>query len=170
MRTLLVNYDRETVLFTPFKNYSVSIHTYFEVDRSWIMCLGPQPFDGLIGPHSNTPATWWNGWELWLPIRNPYDRVASMWKYQCHRDGFIDFDEWMRDCFRLPHFGPVTVLYRYTRLIHCENLQSELRLAGCDFGELPKLNASEMEDPHMTAAHRREIEEVHASDFHAGGY
>lgn len=167
---MLVNYERQVAIFTPFKNYSVSIHTYFEVDREWIMCIGPQPFDGLIGPHANVVATWWKGWELWLPIRNPYDRVVSMWRYQCSIDGEMPWDEWMRDCFSLPHFGPVTTLYPYTRLIHCETIAETLRSLGCDYGEFPRLNVSDGKRPEMTLEHRHMIEQVHAADFRMGGY
>lgn len=167
---MLVNYERRIVLFTPFKNCSSSLHDYFGRDRSWINVIGPQPFDGLIGYHTNVLASWWRGWEVWLPIRNPYDRVRSMWKFCCSREGFVDFSQWVENRLHDAHFGPVTTLYPYTRLIQCERLSRELHDLGCDYGDMPRLNVSEIANPDMIAADYMAIEQVHAADFLAGGY
>lgn len=167
---MLVNDERKVVLYTPFKNYSTSLHEYFGVDRRWWNYGGPQPFGSGMGAHTNAFDPRWESYDIWLPIRNPFARVVSMWGFNQSAGYQCSFDEFCRSRLNEPSLGPVTEIYRHTRTIHVERIESKLHSLGCGYGKFPHKNRGTLKRPKLTDEQIEQIVRVHESDFEAGRY
>ena len=169
---MLINHRKKQLLFTPFKNFSTSINNFLtRTDRSWQMCLGPHPGDPThIGGHTNFAPMSSEGYRKYLLIRNPYDRVLSMWGYS---NKLMNKDETFFDYLQVnlirPELGPVTVAFEYDHLIHVENIHNELvALTDCK-DEFPHKNKGEYKHE-LTDLEKEFIYFVHRFDFINGEY
>jgi hypothetical protein len=125
-----------------------------------------------------------------LPIRNPYDRILSMWKFhvdsnEVHKWESEESLQWyMEEMFMFhPLTLPVCRLFRHhwQWLLKTENLEAELRKHEIDIPNkiFPKANKSRIElDDIMDESdiklwekkYKPMIAHFHKLDFEAGGY
>ena len=84
---MYLNHQSELLIWEPYKNYSSSINEFLHDLYGWVRIFGEQPFvhsdDVIVGAHTNTIPTVAKikDFRMFLPLRNPYDRVLSQWKY-----------------------------------------------------------------------------------------
>ena len=184
--TMLINNEKKILVWRPFKNYSSSLLKYlgsyrvFKTDR-FISVHGPVPFlENDLNTPNEEPALGHTNWlpekassylKL-LPIRNPYDRVVSQWKFSLNFNQ-IDFDEWLLECSKQLIQLPVSKVYRYDHLIRVEDIENELRKFDLfnEDHEFPHINKSEpVEGFKLTEKQRDMIYYLHYHDFLHGGY
>ena len=131
---MIVNRRTKFCIYTPFKNYSSSIIDFFNQWNCYTRFLGSNPHYSWeptlwTNPHSATvpEMVMQEGWKRYLPIRNPYDRVISQWKWHIQMENdAISFDEWLMLHSKQAVQMPVTIVYpQYTHLIKCENIIEE---------------------------------------------
>lgn len=171
---MLINHLKKIVIWTPFKNYSSSLNMYLR-QRGFIMTFGPQATIGheknRLTTHTNELMSGLEDYELILPIRNPYKRVVSQWKYHCAVSNKISFEEWFWKLSRAAIMLPVTRLYKYTRLIKVENIEQELKDLNLYYGAFSKINESSKDLSHALSEQEKElIYYLHYEDFIAGNY
>lgn len=176
---MLYNNRRSMIIWTPFKNYSTSIRFYFleQMNSEWKEFIGYEPHTGLetkrFGVHANKAPSYYNHYKFILPIRNPYDRILSQWKFcsRCENTNF-KFSEWFLKHGKYSYQLPVVKLYKYNTLLKVENIEEELKKINLHLGyPLPKLNTSPNPlNYELTQEDKDLIYFLHYEDFVAGGY
>lgn len=181
---MLFSKEKRTVIITPMKAGSTTVHDLFEDQPGWIFTMGPHPWKPQdIEKHTGCFPQWVNNRDniqKLLLIRNPYDRVASFYhhwcKYHDHSDKYI-IDDWMEEQF-IPHcmtkpdnyYNPCTVLYPdHTGIIRIEKLRYDLSRYGIHLDKILVSNKSE-DRSRLSPRHLSFVEEKHYSDFVAGRY
>lgn len=166
---MLINERQRIVIYTPFKVGSQSLHKYFDNRESWWRVIGKHPLSPIYGPHTADLATRWEEYEILLPLRDPFSRVVSMWKYYRQTGGDLLFPAWLDERLTSPELGPVAGQYRFTGVLHLETMGAELKARGLDYGEFPHLHKG-TENHTLTIDERDRIVQVHGIDFLVGGY
>ena len=109
-----------------------------------------------------------------LPIRNPYDRVVSQWRWGLNLGEDYSFDEWlMIHSKQLIMFAVTKVYYPFDKIIRVEDIEDELRELGLLNGnhDFPHFNKSDVRnDFQLTQKQKDMIYYLHYSDFIEGGY
>jgi hypothetical protein len=194
---MLYNPKLNTILWTPFKNFSTSLAEYFDVTE-------PRPSNPQVKPlkkthwefyMSNNPASslyhigatrhsviyplenrGWSTFKRILVLRHPYDRVLSMWKFHAGHPQWSGetFDYYLRNIFMFhPYTYPACRTFRghYDEVIKVENINEELEKHGllCD-KPFPHVNRSSPNGYRLTKKDKLIIENFHHEDFNAGGY
>lgn len=180
---MIVNEKTEIIIWQPFKNYSTSINRFFAQHHSNFKIIKNLKLpdnitysDRKYSSHGHELPTRYENYTKFLPVRNPYERVISQWKYYIKEGGDFNFDEWLLTCSTQPIMYPVTKIYKYDILIKVELLYEELRKYKETLGiqrplhEFPHLNKSDIEDPILTQPQKDFIYYFHYSDFNEGGY
>jgi hypothetical protein len=143
--------------------------------RGFIMTFGPQPSIGYekkkLTVHTNEIFDESEKYQFILPIRNPYTRVVSQWKYHCMTCGDIKFEEWFWKYSRITIMLPVARLYKYDRIIKTENITEELKNLNLYYEAFPTVNKSRDDLGHSLSEKEKElIYYLHYEDFIAGNY
>lgn len=177
---MLYNHDLQTIIWTPYKNYSTSIRCYLldQLRSPWREFIGYEPCTGLeikqYGVHTTNYPEYYDHFKFILPIRNPYDRVLSQYKFESKyfTTTHYTFKEWFwkygKDQYRLS----ATKLYRYNELLKVENIEQELKRLNLHLGyPLPKMNVSQNNNECVLTQEDKDlIYFLHYEDFIAGGY
>ena len=138
---MLINKERELIVWQPLKNYSTSLNKYlcsyrvFGKER-FKFVQGPVPYlpNDVLNPE-NEPSLGHTNWypkrainfKKLLPIRNPYDRAISQWKFTISKGENVSFNKWLMVHSKQLIKFPVTKLYEYDELIKVENIEQELK-------------------------------------------
>ena len=148
---MLASWKYNLVIYTPFKNASTSIETFFKRDKDFTTYYGeqvcynttpqkmrkhgkhtPMQFD-FMDRYKNMPYQRGRT-KMFLPIRHPYTRVKSMYYYWLTiTTRPQDFDEWFLAKSKDPNHRPVTQYFPYTDLIRFEHLEEDLLKMVKDF-------------------------------------
>ena len=176
---MLVNYEKKTIIVTPFKNFSTTLEKIFS-DQNWRKIYGSHPhisgenlgFPDLYDKHNNVVSQIFldDGYEIILPIRNPYDRVASFWKHSQMVYGDIIFDKWFFEDSKYACCLPVTRTYKYHHLVRVENLTEDFESLDIKIDFVPHLNKSVKKSQEFTDIQKEQIYYLHYEDFKNGGY
>ena len=183
---MLINKKKKIIVWQPFKNYSTSISRYlcsYTVfgSEKFKFVQGPVPYlpNDVVEPEDE-PSLGHTNWlpkkainfQKLLPIRNPYDRAISQWKF-AKAGKPVSFDEWlMEDSKQLIKF-PVTKLYEYDELIKVENIEKELGRFNLFKEEhaFPYANKSADDTSFDLNQYQKDlIYYLHHEDFVKGGY
>lgn len=102
-----------------------------------------------------------------LLIRNPYDRVASLYNHHVRYANTKSIDQWMDTDFQTPYGGPVTELYsQYDHVIRIEHLRADLAAHGVQVNEVQRRNVSPSHVA-LSDALREAVRERYRNDFAA---
>ena len=190
---MIVNRKDKFAIFLPFKNYSNSLIDFFVTScrtLCYVRYIGDVPCYSWEKPlYSNAHTCvcpeliMGKEWKRYLPIRNPYDRVISQWKWHLQRgDDQPEFEDWLMLHSKQAVSMPVTKVYsNYTDIIKCENIKNEifnndLMPIGPDREKqillFPHSNKSKIKKPPMQLTRRQQeiIYYFHYEDFLVGGY
>ena len=181
---MLINHKQKIIIYTPFKNYSTSMDHYFKDLDEWEQFFGIHPrIDGdcydvdqnysLSYKHGNIPPSSYISYKKILPLRNPYDRVLSMWRWVCEEFELMSFDNFFYKGAKYPAAFPVSRLYPHDFIVKTENLIQDLADHGIDIDEdkFPHFNASNLDIKHtLTEVEKEIIYWWHKEDFEAGNY
>lgn len=179
---MLHNCKLKKVIWTPYKSYSTTLRSYFinSYQSEWGELIGPSLYAGIefkknggYTVHTNAhPCYYEDDTEYILPIRNPYDRVLSAWKFQYRIGNINNFRDWFWSSGKDLAIGPVTKYYRHNTLLKVENIEEELKKMNLHLGyPLPKLNTSPNPlNYELTQEDKDLIYFLHYEDFVAGGY
>jgi len=178
---MLMNHDRKLVILTPFKCWSTSVSTYFTTNK-WECLHNLHPYmsgdfrnhhEGytLIGTHGNVVPNKYSSYKKILLIRNPYDRVVSMWKW-VSKKAPRDFKTYFYDGASWPTCFPVTMNYPYDELVRVENLVEDFKKLDIkvDPKLFPKMNNIDDLSHDLTDLEKEIIFWFHRIDFKAGNY
>ena len=94
-----------------------------------------------------------------LPVRHPYDRVASMWKHTKKYGADHSWDDWFLHSSRWPCCFPVSRLYKASHFIRFENLVEDLKENGIeiDKDKFERLNhTDDIESPEITEEQKKD--------------
>lgn len=176
---MLYNDKDKIALWTPYKNYSTSLRFYLlnKPYSEWKEYIGDEPCVNFnkrrFGYHTNNYPTHFENYKFILPIRNPYNRVISQYKFQSrfftkHKT----FKEWFWPDGKELIGYPVAGLYRYTDLLKVENVEEELKRLNLYLGyPIPKMNVSQNNNECVLTQEDKDlIYFLHYEDFIAGGY
>ena len=181
---MITNHVRECLIYTPFKNCSSSLHNYFRKRPPFNSTLGPHPAynDGRherSGKHTAWLSPEWSDWKKFLPLRNPFDRVRSMYWWHISKHEELEFDEWFDIHMKQPVCEPVIKIYfAYDHIIRCEHIEDDLREHGLLLetpkgAEIPFPRNNVTNPPRrieFTQRQRDIIYWFHIEDFVAGNY
>jgi len=179
------NVDK-VIIYTPFKNFSSSLHAYYSGKPRYHSIVGPSPdynfsLTTKVNRHTGfMPDDIDKEYTKYLPIRNPYDRVMSQYNWHLKTCGEISFNEWFMVHSKQPVCHPVTTIYpKFDKVLHVENLVNELR----ENNLLLKKPSTQEEFPfphknptenkriiNFTDEQKEAIYYFHYDDFLAGGY
>ena len=173
---MLLNNSKELLIWTPYKNYSTSLHVNFRGPNGWVMVIGANTMmPGLLGPHTNqfTGPTADRLIRI-LPVRNPFNRVVSMWKFSqrfCDKENKLSFTNWFNKLGHKPMNGPVFSQYPHSKIVRCEHIVEDFKALGIDISNIPWENKSEDTRPvELTKTQKDCIRWFHREDFEAGRY
>lgn len=164
---MIVNYKHKYLVYSPFKNYSTSLDHFLIQDTVYNVhnrIIGPNPeynwkSQEYYSPHTAQVPQEFLGddWRRFLPIRNPYDRCISMWKWHIHKvpeDKTITFHNWLLEYAKQPACRPVVTVYPdWTHLLRCEDIVNELGNADIHLGIPYPPSAKQKEDKLKTFPH-----------------
>lgn len=177
---MIVNHKTKVIIWQPFKNYSFSIDSFFRAEHGFEHIDGSQLTHSFnetgYGRHTHYASDDIKHYKRFLPIRNPYNRVMSQWKFSIKHGNKLDFDNWLLRAGNNPIMYPVTKLYKFDHLIHTEQIFEELynlkEVLGIErqIIEFPHLNKSEYNNPILTQSQKDFIYYFHYSDFLTGNY
>jgi hypothetical protein len=147
--------DHRTVILTPPKTASDTLHRVF--------CSGP-PWNGLavVGPHHGVVDKHYPhvpneafGFRVLLTVRNPFDRLVSLWHHRCRLasydgQGSPSFEEFAKSvvarqagCWLWETtISELIGEQRIDGLLRCESLADDLATAGLAVALLPRWNES----------------------------
>jgi hypothetical protein len=125
----------------------------------------------LCGTHGNIIPNEYLSYKKLLLMRNPYDRVVSMWKWVC-KIKERDFNTYFYNGADWPTCFPVTKNYPYDELIKVENLFEDFKKLDIEIDpdEFPRMNYVDDLNHDLTALEKEIIFWFHKSDFEAGNY
>jgi hypothetical protein len=182
---MLINCDTKTIIYTPFKNYSTSLHEYFGDLDGWEEFVGIHPrIDGdcydcdpnynITYKHTNKPPSVYKSYKRILPLRNPYDRVMSMWAWTNMEFGGVSFESFFFRGAKYPAAFPAARIYPYDFIVRTENIKEDFEKAGIDI-DMSKFPHSHESTYPITAHKYTEFEKSsiywwHKEDFDAGNY
>jgi hypothetical protein len=180
---MLVNYKKKLIVLTPYKNFSTTLEDVLS-RMGWDKIHGSHPhIDGenincnknkdLYYKHNNIVSERWTvdgNYKIILPIRNPYDRVKSMWKYTKSRYPHITFDKWFFEDSKCVCCLPVTRTYKYHHLVRVENLLEDFESLDIKIDFVPHLNKSVTNSQEFTDIQKEQIYYLHYEDFKNGNY
>lgn len=177
---MIVNHQTKVIIWQPFKNYSFSIDSFFRTEHGFEHIDGNQlsySFNKTgYGRHTHYVPDNVKCYKKFLPIRNPYNRVMSQWKFSIKHGNTLNFDDWLLRAGNNPIMYPVTKLYDFDHLIHveqiCEELYNYRNILGIirPIVEFPHINMSEVSNPILTQEQKDFIYYFHYSDFLTGSY
>jgi hypothetical protein len=175
---MLVNKRRKLIISTPFKNYSTTLENIFS-EMGWDKFYGAHPIitgdstecRSFEHKHNNLVSDHFKdeGYEVILPVRNPYNRVNSMWKHSKYFHE-INFDEWFFENSKCACCFPVTRLYQYDHLVKVENLVEDFESLDIKIDFLPQFNKSIETGVEFTEIQKEQIYYLHYEDFKNGEY
>ncbi len=184
---MLINYETKTVIVTPYKNFSTTLEEIFS-SMGWDKIHGSHPHiqgenvidyavKDLYHKHNNVVGERWTraGYKVILPLRNPYDRVRSMWK---HVKGLSDkgwrktkpFEDWFLEDSKCVCCLPVTRTYKYDHLVRVENLLEDFESLDIKIDFVPHLNKSVKRSEKFSDLQKEQIYYLHYEDFKNGEY
>jgi len=187
---MLINRKRKFVIFMPFKNYSNSLLEFFSKWSCYTRYVGDSPHYSWEPPLFTNAHTcscpdliMSNQWTRFLPLRNPYDRVISQWKWHMQMEKTeTSFDDWLMTQSKQAVCMPVTKVYpHHTDILKCENIIEELMNNELFyFGpnrkkqiqSFPHANKSKMKKSFVELTQRQQeiIYYYHYEDFITGEY
>ena len=123
---MFVNRIRQEVIYTPFKVFSTSTRAYLEEQDDWVEAIGCQPHssweDARFSVHNHILEHRVANYKKILPIRDPYARVISQYKWRCKRLGEISFEDWFMLESRQCVLSAVTEIYKYDQLMTLDDM------------------------------------------------
>jgi len=192
---------KKVIIYQPFKNASTSLGRFFLQSPYFQEILGehpnwnvdkievPQEFERPHGSHTHVWFSWrlqdFKEYDVYVPIRNPYDRTVSMYKFylqHCTKKNInpLGFSDWLLREFKQPIHLPVTQVYNYTQLIKVEQIEEDVSklvekhdifFRRTALKQFPHNNKSqEIEEIKMTQFEKDVIYFWHYQDFINGGY
>lgn len=184
---MLINHSEQTIIFTPFKNYSHSLIEYFTgFGYDDLGTLHPN-IQGDVrnnhmwyhrcGRHGNIVPNVYQRYRRIVPVRNPYNRNISAWRYHSRvvpEESRISFEEYLMRGGKGPSIFPVTRIYAADHIVRVENLVEDFALLGIEvnpnhFPHSNQSDSSKYQDV-LTDKHKNIISWWHSEDFDAGGY
>lgn len=179
---MLLNHDRKIVILTPFKCWSTSIIAYFLGEEGWeeLHSLHPYvsgdfrnhlPTYSMIDKHGNIVPNKYSSYKKILIIRNPYERVVSMWKW-AHKKFGIDFKTYFYKGINWPTCFPVGMNYPYDELVRVENLFEDFMKFNIMIRaeNFPHMNSVNDLNHELTNLEKEIIFWFHKIDFDIGTY
>lgn len=182
---MLINHKEKIVIYTPFKNYSTSLCKYFETLDEWeeihkqhLTILGDSYDRGsgynCTNKHGNMPPSICISYTKILPLRNPYERVLSAWKWACRNfDIELTFDKFFNYGAKYPTLFPVSRFYPHDLVVKTENIVEDFDKYGITIDEstFPHLNKHGSNLNHeLTEIEKEIIYWWHKEDFDVGDY
>ena len=181
---MLINHEEKVIIHLPFKNYSTSLRTYFLEFDEWELLNTLHPtvtrdsYDNdsryyMSSAHGNIPPYNFIRYKKILPLRNPYDRVISVWKWICRSFGEVEFNKHFYKGAKYPTSFPVSRTYPHDFVVRTENLKEDFEKYGInlDMDTFPHLNKHGSEVEHeLTELEKEIIYWWHKEDFDAGNY
>lgn len=172
-----------TVIWTPFKNYSTSLHRCLVKRSDFIGVNGKHPykfekqgvedFSNVVDKHTNACNMIWgmkNSRQI-LPIRNPYNRTISNYHYVKKKNLIPESYTMLDFLYSKAHLHfPVVELYQYTHLVHVENIVEEFKILGIDISDIEHHNKGDYTEYKLSEKEKELIYFWHYTDFIAGGY
>lgn len=179
---MLLNHDRKLVILTPFKCWSTSIIAYFLSEGGWeeFHSLHPyisgdsrshHPSYSQIGKHGNVVPHKYSSYKKLVIIRNPYERIVSMWKW-VHKKHLVDFESYFYQGMTWPACFPVGMNYPYDELVRVENLVQDFMKVDITIRieDFPELNSVDDLNHELTTVEKEIIFWFHGIDFELGDY
>ena len=176
---MLVNRKRKLIILTPFKNYSSTLEEIFN-NSDWEKIYGAHPkiegenyiCEDLYHKHNNIVSEIFlkKYYKVILPVRNPYERVNSMWKHSKTVFPETNFYDWFFENSKCACCLPVTRTYRYDHLIRVEFLKEDLDSLDIKIDHVPQLNKSITIAHEFSSIEKEQIYYLHYEDFKNGNY
>ena len=176
---------KRTIIYTPFKNYSSSLIAYFG-NLGWnnLPTLHPQitgdlwnngPWYQQCGLHGNVVPNRFQSFKKILPIRNPYERLISAWRFHLKTIPSQDnmtFDQYLEINGRSPAAFPVSRFFSHDAIVRVEHLVEDFAALGYEINNFPHKNKSDSQNFRDCLNQRQKeiIQWWHKEDFDAGGY
>lgn len=182
---MLINHREKIVIYTPFKNYSTSLCEYFKRLDEWEEIHRPHPtilgdsydidrYYNLSYKHGNMPPSSCISYTKILPLRNPYERVLSSWKWCCKTANLkCSFGKYLYDSAKYPALFPVSRFYPHDFVVRTESLKEDFEKCGInlDMNTFPHLNKHGSDVGHkLTELEKEIIYWWHKEDFDVGSY
>lgn len=144
--------EHRTVILTPPKCGSVSLYDALRMPP-WNGLMVVQQHHGVLDKHGMELPNEALDSRVLLVIRNPYDRLVSLWHHFCrietyHGRGCLPFDAWVGRMLdgKLGWMESTSIVdlvgsTKYDTLLSCELLEDRLKGCGIE-AQLPRLNRS----------------------------
>lgn len=167
---MLMSPDRKLLLITPMKCGSTTAEETL-CPLGWRYIMGPHPWDRReIEKHTDCVPYLAADARKLLLVRNPLDRVASLFNHHVQYHGPLDFGRWLNVAFHSRYHAPVTQLYaKHDRVICIERFQADMRRVGVDIKDVHTANVSPVRH-RVPLEFRKPIRRFYAADITAGGY
>lgn len=197
---MIFNKKLNTIIWTPFGNWSTSIMKYFnalepqtlgvqeQYQTDWQVFISNTPISSIYHVPTNRHGIMYptmedaphHSYRRILILRNPYDRILSLYRKHTqhgHEDWqHDDLDWYMKNIFMFhPWSYPATRTFQghYDIVVKVEDIHNqfkELGLADFDKKPLPHMCQTRKTFVELTDYHREVISNFHEGDFEAGGY
>jgi hypothetical protein len=191
---MIFNKEKRVLIWTPYASWSTSIMSYFNVlepksmiqlglDTTWEVFISNSPSSCLYNVLPNRhglgyPDVESTQYKKILILRNPYDRVLSMWKKHISHGIWKEdsLDHFLGRVFMFhPYSYPACRMFEehYDEVVCVEDLQDrfeELGIADFNKKPFPHLNKSDPSDYQLTKRQKNIISHFHYSDFVVGKY
>jgi hypothetical protein len=179
---MLINHETRQIILTPFKCWTTSSADYF-MNRGWRGIKSQHPYISgdmrnsdpsynIIGGHGNVVPHVYSKFDKILLIRNPYQRVLSMWRWICKKHGLMRFEDYFYNGCQWPTCFPVTLNYPHDHLVKVESYFDDMERLGIEINKnkFPHINACSTPHHELTDTEKEIIYWFHYADFKAGNY
>lgn len=192
---MIFNRKKKILIWTPYASWSTSIMGYFNAleqftdgaclgsNTDWQTFVSNSPTSCLYNILPNRhglgyPDIETTKYKKILILRNPYDRLLSMWKKHISHEMWKNdtLDDYLSEVFMFhPYSYPACRTFKghYDDYVCVENIQTRFEQLGiADFTKKPlqHLNKSKPSDYKLTEKQKMIISHFHRSDFETGGY
>lgn len=169
---MVYHYKTSTMIFTPSKCGSSSLRAIAYSDhREFLVCTGPAPWnDRDLTFHTNSEkVSWVHTWKIKrriLLVRNPTDRIVSLWKHIYYLHDQPKFTDWLNKIEPKGHEQPMRLYCRdATDFIHLDTMANDLyRVLGTRY-EIPHVNASSIATPELSEKDITRLKMLFATDY-----
>lgn len=147
--------EHRVVILTPPKTASDALHRLFCSGPPWSGLAVVQRHHDVLDKHGMEIPAEAAGFRVLLSVRHPLDRLVSLWHHRCrlhayHGRGSCSFQEFAT---QVAGGRPLGWLWTTTidelagelqpdALLRCESLAADLKAAGLDVAEIPRVNES----------------------------
>lgn len=180
---MLINHKSKQIILLPFKCWTTSTVEYF-IKSEWRLLKSLHPYISgdsrnfneeysIVDKHGNVVPHIYMKYDKILLIRNPYERIISMWKWLYNLKEEITFEKFFNSqATKWPSCFPVTLNYPYDYIVRVEDYFDDFKKLNIhiDRNNFQQRNSFHTPEHTLTELEKEIIYWFHKSDFDVGNY